>query len=44
MAVGLLLLAGAGVVGLAGVALANFYIALVLLGVGWNFGFIGATT
>jgi MFS family permease len=43
MAVGLLLLALAGVAGLAGVELANFYIALVLLGIGWNFGFIGAT-
>ncbi|MEJ2021609.1 MAG: MFS transporter, partial [Maritimibacter sp.] len=24
--------------------LENFFIALILLGVGWNFGFIGATT
>ena len=29
---------------MAGVELSNFYIALVLLGIGWNFGFIGATT
>ena len=41
---GLVILALAGVVALQGVALTNFYIALVLLGVGWNFGFIGATT
>ena len=25
-------------------SLENFFIALILLGVGWNFGFIGATT
>ena len=29
---------------LSGVALANFFIALILLGIGWNFGFIGATS
>jgi predicted MFS family arabinose efflux permease len=40
---GLLILAGAGVVALQGVDLANFFVALVLLGIGWNFGFIGAT-
>ncbi|MEL6912947.1 MAG: MFS transporter [Pseudomonadota bacterium] len=44
VAVGLLTLALAGAVGIAGVALPNFFVALVLLGVGWNFGFIGATT
>ncbi|WP_299815399.1 MFS transporter [uncultured Jannaschia sp.] len=43
VSVGLLLLAGAGLVALSGTALANFYGALVLLGLGWNFGFIGAT-
>lgn len=43
IALGLVLLAGAGAVALAGVALENFFLALVLLGVGWNFGFIGAT-
>ncbi len=42
--VGLALLAGAGAVALAGVELTNFYGALILLGLGWNFGFIGATT
>jgi MFS family permease len=31
-------------VALSGVQLENFFLALVLLGIGWNFGFIGATT
>ena len=41
---GLILLAGAGAVALMGVELANFFAALVLLGFGWNFTFIGATS
>lgn len=41
---GLLILAGAGAVALQGVDLSNFFVALILLGLGWNFGFIGATT
>ena len=44
MALGLLILACAGGVALQGVDLMNFFGALVLLGIGWNFGFIGATT
>ncbi|MBT9245098.1 MFS transporter [Gemmobacter fulvus] len=44
IALGLTILAAAGAVAMAGVELENFFIALVLLGVGWNFGFIGATT
>ncbi|WP_323764244.1 MFS transporter [Marinovum sp.] len=44
VALGLLILGIAGGVGLAGVDLENFFIALILLGIGWNFGFIGATT
>ena len=44
MGVGLLILGLAGLVALSGVELGNFYAALILLGVGWNFGFIGATT
>ena len=44
VALGLALLGAAGVVGLSGVELGNFFLALVLLGIGWNFGFIGATT
>jgi len=41
---GLVILAAAGAVALQGVAIENFFIALILLGLGWNFGFIGATT
>ena len=44
MATGLVILAIAGGVGIAGVELSNFFVALILLGLGWNFGFIGATT
>jgi MFS family permease len=44
MGVGLLILGSAGIVALSGAELGNFYAALILLGVGWNFGFIGATT
>ncbi|MBF9036373.1 MFS transporter [Rhodobacterales bacterium HKCCE2091] len=44
MGLGLALLALAGVVALSGVELTQFFIALVFLGFGWNFGFIGATT
>ncbi|MCC5970518.1 MAG: MFS transporter [Pararhodobacter sp.] len=44
VASGLAILAAAGAVALTGVELEHFFIALVLLGVGWNFGFIGATT
>jgi MFS family permease len=40
---GLAILALAGVTGIAGVNLANFFVGLALLGLGWNFGFIGAT-
>ena len=43
VATGLLLLIGSGIVALSGLALWQFWIALILLGVGWNFGFIGAT-
>jgi len=44
IATGLAILGLAGVVALSGVTLTNFFLALILLGVGWNFGFIGATT
>jgi len=44
MALGLVILTGAAVVGLSGFAIGNFYGALILLGIGWNFGFIGATS
>lgn len=44
MAIGLFILAAAGGVALQGIEIENFFLALVLLGLGWNFGFIGATT
>jgi len=44
MATGLVILAAAGGIAIAGVELTNFFAALILLGIGWNFGFIGATT
>lgn len=43
IAAGLTILAAAGAVALSGVNLSNFFLALILLGIGWNFGFIGAT-
>ena len=42
--IGLFLLAFAGIVALSGVQLENFFLALIFIGLGWNFGFIGATT
>ncbi|SNT74704.1 MFS transporter [Paracoccus seriniphilus] len=42
--IGLVILACAGAVALSGVELSHFFGALILLGLGWNFGFIGATT
>ena len=44
ISIGLVLLTVAGLVNLSGVSLENFFIGLILIGVGWNFGFIGATT
>jgi MFS family permease len=44
MGLGLAILAAAGAVALTGVELEHFFLALILLGIGWNFGFIGATT
>ena len=52
MATGLFILTAAGLAALAGENLADanqpslisFYAAVILLGLGWNFGFIGATT
>jgi MFS family permease len=43
VAAGLLILMGCAVVAASGIALWNFWGALVLLGIGWNFGFIGST-
>ena len=43
VAAGLLLTACAGAVGLLGITAAHFGAVLVLLGLGWNFGFVGAS-
>jgi MFS family permease len=42
LGMGLLILSA--IVAMAGIDFANFAIALILLGLGWNFGFIGGTT
>jgi len=44
MATGLALIVAAATVGFLGIALWNFWVSLGLLGIGWNFGFISATT
>lgn len=44
VATGLLLLVACSVVALSGDQLWQYWLALILLGVGWNFGFIGATS
>jgi MFS family permease len=41
---GMVLLIGAAIVGLAGISFGHFAVALIILGLGWNFGFIGGTT
>ena len=43
-AIGMILLVAAAVAGLLGIAFENFAVGLVLIGLGWNFGFIGGTT
>jgi len=40
---GLILIAAAAVVGLTGIEVMHFWVTLVLLGLGWNFGFVGAS-
>ena len=42
-AAGLALIAVSAVIGLSGISIAHFWVTLILLGLGWNFGFIGAT-
>ena len=42
-ALGLLMIGAAGVLALMGLDIFHFWGSLILLGVGWNFGFIGAT-
>lgn len=43
-AIGMALMAAAAGAGLFGVDFGNFAVGLILLGLGWNFGFIGGTT
>jgi MFS family permease len=43
-AIGLAMIGLTAVVAITGISVAHFWAALVLLGVGWNFAFIGATT
>lgn len=43
VAVGLTILLSCAVVGLLGTSVGHFWLELALLGVGWNFGFIGGT-
>ncbi len=43
-AIGLGLLVLTGIVGTSGLSVAHFWTALVLLGLGWNLAFVGATT
>ena len=43
VATGLALTAASAAIGLTGVDVAHFWLTLILLGVGWNFGFIGAS-
>lgn len=42
-ATGLTLIVLAGLVAWSGLSLGNFYLALVLVGIGWNFGFVAGT-
>jgi MFS family permease len=43
VALGLALEAAAALIGLSGISVAHFWTALVVLGIGWNFGFVGAS-
>jgi MFS family permease len=43
VAAGLILTAASAAIGLTGVDVAHFWLTLILLGLGWNFGFIGAS-
>jgi predicted MFS family arabinose efflux permease len=42
-AIGFLLIAGAAIVNLTGTSVMHFNVSLVLLGLGWNFGFVAST-
>ncbi|MBP0446862.1 MFS transporter [Roseomonas sp. SSH11] len=41
---GLVLTALSAAVGLSGITVGHFWLTLILLGIGWNFGFVGAST
>ena len=43
VALGLVLEAVAATIGLAGITTAHFWVCLIVLGLGWNFGFVGAS-
>jgi MFS family permease len=43
IATGLVTLMACSAVALSGISIEHFYLALILLGLGWNFGFIGST-
>jgi len=42
-ALGMLLIGASAAVALSGIDIGHFWLALILLGIGWNFGFLGAT-
>ena len=44
MALGFATIIAAALTGIAGITVAHFWVALALLGIGWNFLFVGATT
>lgn len=44
VAIGLVLLMGSAIIGMTGISVAHFWAVLVMLGIGWNFGFVGGTT
>jgi MFS family permease len=43
-AIGMAILIGSAIIGLSGISFGHYAVALILLGLGWNFGFIGGTT
>ncbi len=43
VALGLLIIAAAAAIGLDGISVGHFWVSLILLGIGWNFGFVGAS-
>jgi MFS family permease len=44
VAAGLLLMIASGAIAITGIGVAHFWSALILLGLAWNCGFVGATT